>query len=238
MKRNNMILFFVILAAMALNAENYLNDPYAILNKNYWAIGGDKILSQQTVYSEGMVTVDSVTGIYKHIYTMPVYEREDIIIDSIQYSSGFNSKYEWYKTGNDKIIIDSDSSVLDYYRFNEAFNQYKYLVKGSPDFKLRFEGMVNIEGVQHYIVLISNSIDNGTDSLFIHSKSFYLTRHISNHGNHRMTGEFKDYLDIGGVKRPFNMVFESDEGRVIRISIEKYEIYQDGIDLSIYGPAE
>ncbi len=238
MKRKNMILIFLLLAAMVVNAENYLNDPYAILNKNYWAIGGDKVLSQQTVYSEGTVTIDSVTGIYKHICTMPVYEREDIIIDSIQYSSGFNSKYEWYKSGDDKIIMNSDSSVLDYYRFNEAFNQYKYLVKTSPDFKLKFEGMTNIEGVQHYIILINNNFDNGADSLFIHSKSFYLTKHISNHNNQRITGEFSNYLDIGGVKRPFNMVFESDQGRVINIAIEKYEIYQDGIDLSIYGPVE
>lgn len=231
------ISFLILLIAVSVCAENYLNDPYLILNKNYWAIGGDKILEQTTVYAEGTVEIDSVSAVYKYIYTLPSYEREDVIIDSVLYSSGFNNEYEWHKFGEESSTVRSDSNTLNYYKYNGELRKYTFLQKNSPDFKLYFDGMENIDGVQYYIVRMTNTIDGGVDSFFVHSRTFYVKKHISNHIGARIIAMYDNYLDIGGVKRPFDIRYISGD-EIININIDKYEVYLDDIDLSIYGPAE
>lgn len=213
------------LAAVNTGNEKMLNDSYEILNKYYEAIGGlDKVKAEKNSYCEGTIELAGLKGTYKLWREGSSFERSEVDLGVLKYSSGSNGQLIWQMDSNGKLHIEKNEKALKEKRVDELLKSYEHLNPQSKDFKVTFEGIQKIGLIDCYVIKINNNINEDVRFEYINTSNFYLEKTVIKSIDFETHTIFSDYHDVNGVKHAFKQEIETlPIKRTQVIQITKYE---------------
>lgn len=197
-------LFAILLLAAMVSAQ--MTDPYAILLKNYDAIGGlDKLKARKTAYVEGSITIErtGLEGTFKQWSESPIKSRQEVDLTIIKQMSGDNGEFAWTVDQNGKVQILRDEITLKNRKLGLLEAEYDFLNRDSKNFTVTLEGIEPVEGHDCYKIKLANSINEDVTynfydvSTFMHRKSSVIGQDAKSHTT------FSDYREVDGILMPF-----------------------------------
>ncbi len=217
-------LFALLLCTTMVLAQS---DPYEILNKNIAASGGlERLKAERSQYVEGTLAIAGLAGTMKIWTQKPDFSRNEVDLKVLRITQGENADGQWVLDSNGKLqlITKRDEASLKRKDVKRRMAEYEFLDPKSTVFKVEAAGMDTANGVNCYIVKISNTINSDVQTNFINSSTFLLERAISNEGDESSDSYFGDYRDVGGLKvAHYTKQTSLLTGQVQEITITKYE---------------
>jgi|GEM_PF-293724 len=225
------------LAAVNVDGEKTLDNPYEILNKHYEAIGGlEKVKAEKSTYCEGAYGTAGLNGTYKKWQEGNNCERSEVDLGAFKYSSGSNGQVVWQMDSNGKLHIEKSEKALKEKKVDELLKSYEHLNPQSKYFKVTFEGIQKIGSADCYVIKMVNNINEDIRFEYINASNFYLEKTVTKSIDFETHTVFSDYRDVNGVKHAFGR--EIDLLPIKRkqiIQITKYESNLK-IDPSSFNP--
>lgn len=199
-------LFFLLLlfslhgASLADETAFPLNDPYEIFHNHYKAIGGlEKLRAVITGYNEGRVRYDGLQGTYKNWDKRPLQYRTEEDFEVITQIEGDSGKIAWFFDTNKQLLLIKDPETVKRRKISVLLDEYDHLNPDSPNFTLSYKGLVDVEGISCYDILMENTINRDVTHFYFDAKTFILHKAVNKQPDTDIITTFDDYRWVEGL---------------------------------------
>lgn len=220
-----------------LGNKGRLTDPYRILNNYYDAVGGlEKLKSEKSVYYEAMYFSASIKGGLKYWEQSPAKWRRETSMLGVLNLNGCNGAFYWDVDRNKKIKIQKGPEVIDYIRVSTAMNSYRHMDPDSTVFSLACGEPVPIDGIECYVVNITNNLNKDIHRYYINRETFLLEKSAAFKSEGTIYIRYRKYRRYKGILRPLreeHTIMPSGGKYVLEIS---RLIINPAIDASHFEP--
>jgi hypothetical protein len=224
-------------ATVAAGAEPGLTDPYAILSAHYEAIGGlDLIKAEETRYFEASIELFGLKGDVREWQQKPIRKRQEVNLGVITQTTGDNGEYAWTVDVNGKLQIQKDEHTLSRREVDRRTALFEHLDRDSENLSLSYEGVEDVNGINCYAVLMTNSLNDDSQTFYIGTDDFLMHKSITREPDHEAHTVFSDFRDVGGLTIAFRHEIELlPIGQKQAVTIAKYESNPD-VDEALFEP--
>lgn len=190
---------FTALMCIAWSAVNLfgdlpLSDPYRIMKNYYRTIGGiGKLISDSSLYYEGVYLSGGIKGTVKEWYHLPGKWRREVSVLGLKTVTGCNGAYCWEIDKNGKITIEKNRFALKRMKVELLMRSFEHMAPDTGNFTLSFKGTADVDGARCYVIRIANSIDESFYRYYINSKSFLLEKSIHFDYGDDLYTRYRDY---------------------------------------------
>lgn len=198
-------LFLVFFFHTAVSAEkpqkvpNNLQDPYAVLNNHYQAIGGlERLKKIRTSYSEGKTRHDGLLGRFKHWEARPLQHRTEQDYKAISMIEGDSGQFSWLFDTNGQLLIHKTPEVFQRREIARLFDKYEHLKPESPFFSVSYQKMTEVNTTSCHEILITNSINSDKMYFYFDTESYYLIQSVVEQPDVEITTIFDDFREQNG----------------------------------------
>ena len=232
------LVFLMIMTSLSYGQKN-LTDPYEILQASYKAAGGlDKLKTEKTRYIEGDIEIvgTGLKGTFKRWDMPPLRQRMDLDLTIFKQTSGDNGEFAWSVDANGKVQIQRDEKTQKKRQLQKLVDDYAFLDRKSPYFKISLEGTDTVGDATCYAVKMANTINDDVTTTYFDVSSFRVLKTILAEPDQTTTTRQSDFRKVGGLEVPFHQDIEiAPIGQRQTIQFTKYESNVP-IDTAIFQP--
>jgi hypothetical protein len=196
----------LVIVPVADAAAQELNDPYEILNRFFQTSGGlERLLAEETSYSEGSLSLGSMEGTVKVWSKKPGQSRAEISLGPLNIIQGDNGEHTWVLDQNGKlqVITNPDEATLKRRQVQRLIEQYAFAERESGVFTVGFEGVEPVEGKDCYVVRIANNINTDSYTSYVNTQTFLQEKAVFLEGDQSRDSFYGDYRKVDGLLVPF-----------------------------------
>jgi len=239
MKQLCLTLIAVLLLAGIAAAQGTLTDPYAILNKYFEASGGlERLKAEKTSYVEGTLALAGLKGTLKAWAQQPDRSRAEVDLTVLKVTQGSNGKVDWVLDSNGKlqIISKDDEATIKRKEVKRRMAEFEYADPGSTIFKVAFEGIEKVNDKNCYVVKVTNSINEDSQTLYLNSETFLPEKSVSIQGEQSADSYPSDFREVSGLMVPFfNREVAHQTGQEQEVTVSSYTS-NPPIDPTLFEP--
>ncbi len=232
---------FMALCTSIVVAQPDLKDPYVILGRNFDALGGlDSLRAERTRYMEGELFVAGLHGTIKIWSLKPGRSRTEVDLGIMKFTGGDNGDFQWELDSNGRLqkFTNPDEAAIKRKEVGLRMDDYAYADPESEVFTTSFQAVVDVEGVDCYVIQIANNINNDYFIGYYNTETFLLEK-----------GVLIEDMDIGDLiyrdsRSVDSMMFAFWMGQIMRLTpgedeviLTKY-ISNPEIDPHLFEPPE
>ncbi|MDX2505926.1 MAG: aspartyl protease family protein [Gammaproteobacteria bacterium] len=205
-------------------------DPYTILQSHYDAVGGlERLKKQKSSYTSGKITFAEMDGVFKQWSQGIIsYRREEHYPAFSQYE-GDSGEQMWSVDLNHKLLVLKDPETKKRRKIRGLLNKYENINKDSQYFKLKYNGIKDVNGEKCHVIETLNTINKDVYYSFISVESFFLLKQIIKQPYLEISTVYSDFRKINDIVYSFrNEIDISPTGKKIITQINEILV-----DLSI-----
>jgi predicted aspartyl protease len=198
-----LIILFTFHPQMRAADEN-LTDPYKIFHKYLEARGGlDKLLAVRTFYAKAEFKSRGLDGIYEVWRIKPHKKRIRSVLGTIESCRIDNGNKSWILDRMGKCRAVTDPNSIKRREIAKRIAMYEHVDPDSDVFTLELKKMKKIQGIKHYVIRLSNTINSDSVLYYIDSDTFLLTKTVDKDADSETETCFSDYREVAGIKWSF-----------------------------------
>jgi hypothetical protein len=167
----------VAIATAALAQE--MSDPYEILNRYFQEAGGlERLLAEQTSYSEGTLSLGGMEGTLKVWMRKPGQSRAEVALGPLNIIQGDNGEHAWILDQNGKlqVITNPDDATVKRRKVRRLIEKYAFAEQESDIFTVSYEGIEQVEGKDCYVIKITNKINVDSYTYYINAQTLTIVK--------------------------------------------------------------
>jgi hypothetical protein len=204
------LLVVLILAGAVPGASlgEEITDPFEVLSKYFEASGGlERLKAERTTYREGTLSVGGMQGTIKEWIQKPDRSRIEVDLGPIRIMQGDNGEISWQVDSNGKLqkTTKKDEATRNRTEVDRRIAEYEYADRNSDVFRVSLEGTEKVEGIDCYVVVVTNSINVDRLTHFIHTEGFRLEKSITIRDQESADIYYGDYREVDGISVAFQM---------------------------------
>jgi len=196
----SIIFCFIFFWLTSVVAAGELSDPYLIYSRHYDAVGGvEQLKGIKTVYSEGDAEHDGLKGSFKMWQHKPLQYRLEEDYGVITQTTGDDGSFAWEQGPNGQVQIIRDPETIKRRILSEQFEQFDHLNKQSKYFRLTYEGIQKVNGIDCYVVRMTNTLNSDIVLSFFNRTTKYLVQEITIQPDYEMHTAYSDNRWVEGI---------------------------------------
>ncbi len=195
----------LVAIAVASSAQE-MSDPFEILNRHFQAAGGlDRLLAEQTSYSEGTLSLGGMEGTLEVWARRPGQSRAEVALGPLNIIQGDNGQHAWVLDQNGKlqVITNPDDATVKRRQVRRLIEKYAFAAQGSDIFTVSHEGIEQVDGKDCYVIKIVNNINVDSYTYYINARTFIMEKTIFVEDVESRDVFYSDYREVEGLLVPF-----------------------------------
>lgn len=196
----------LIVAIVTTTSAHELTDPYEILDRHFQAVGGlERLLAEQTSYSEGILSLGGMEGTVKFWTRKPGQTRAEIALGPLNIIRGDNGEHEWVLDQNGKlqVITNPDDATVRRRQVRRLIEEYAFAKQGSDIFTVSLEDIKQVNGKDCYVIKITNNINVDSYIYYINVQTFIQEKTVFLEDIESRDVFYADHSNIEGLLVPF-----------------------------------
>ena len=197
---------FLIAANVNAAPVQKISDPHEILNRYFQASGGlERLLAEQTSYSEGALFLGGMEGTLKVWMRRPGQSRAEVALGPLTIIQGDDGENAWVLDQNGKlqVITRPDDATVRRRQVRRLIEQYAFAKPGSDVFTVALEGIDQVEGRDCYVIKITSGINVDSYTYYINAQTFVREKAVFVEDIESRDVFYGDYREVAGVMVPF-----------------------------------
>ena len=231
----------LMLTLVAAIPAQEISDPYEVLNRYFEASGGlNRLVAEQTSYSEGTLSLGGMTGTVKIWTRKPGQSRAEAVLGPLKVIQGDNGTNAWVVDQNGKlqVITTPDDATVKRRQVRKLIEEYAYAEEGSDVFTVSLNGIEQVDGKDCYVVRIANTINVDSYTFYINTRTFIREKAVSLEDFESRDDFYGDYRDINGILIPFyTKEIPHQSGQAQDVTLTQY-LSNPEIDPALFEPPE
>jgi Aspartyl protease/PDZ domain len=227
------------LAFVAAVSAQDITDPYEILNRYFQASGGlDRLLAEQTSYSEGTLSLGGMTGTLKIWTRKPGRNRIEVALGPLNIIQGDNGTHAWVVDQNGKlqVITSPDDATVKRRQVRMLIEEFAYTKTGSDIFTVSLKGIEQVDGIDCYAVKITNNINVDSYTYYINTRTFIREKTVFLEDIESRDNFYSDYREVKGLQVPFHTKEVPHQTvQAQEVTLTQYESNPD-VDPALFEP--
>jgi hypothetical protein len=229
----------MVVAVIAATPVQKISNPYEILNRYFEAAGGlERMLAEQTSFTEGTISLGGMEGTLKAWTKRPGRTRLEVSLGPLNIIQGDNGQNAWVldQNGRLQVITNPDEATVKRRQVRRLIETYAFADPASDIFRVSLEGTEQVDGKECYVIKITNKINADSYTSYVNTETFIQEKAAFAEDIESRDVFYSDYREVEGLVVPFVMKEVSHQtGQVQELRISQY-VSNPVVDSALFEP--